>query len=40
MHVLRIRGKFKNYRIICAHAPVKEKSEGENDQFYEGLDRT
>jgi hypothetical protein len=40
MHVLRIRGKFKNYRPICAHAPVEEKSERENDQFYEGLDRT
>jgi len=40
MHVLRIRGKFKNYSLICAHAPIGEKSERENDRFYEGLERT
>jgi hypothetical protein len=33
-------GKFKNYSLICAHAPTEEKRERENDRFYEGLDRT
>jgi hypothetical protein len=27
MCVLRMRGKFKNYILICAHAPMEEKSE-------------
>jgi hypothetical protein len=27
MCVLKIRGKFKNYSYICAHAPTEEKSE-------------
>jgi hypothetical protein len=40
MCVLRMRGKFKNYIFICAHAPMEEKSERENDQFYERLERT
>ena len=35
MCVLRIRDKFKNYSFNCAHAAMKEKSERENDQFYE-----
>jgi hypothetical protein len=39
MYVLRIIGKFKNCRFICAHAPTEENSEGENDQFYEQLER-
>jgi hypothetical protein len=38
--VLRIRGKFKNYSFICAHAPTEEKSEREKDKFYERLERT
>ena len=40
MCVLRIRGKFKNYSYICAHAPTEEKSERKKYQFYEQLDRT
>ena len=27
MCVVGMRGKFKNYIFICAHAPMKEKSE-------------
>jgi len=37
--VLRIRGKFKNYSFICAHAPKEEKSEREKDQLYDRLQR-
>jgi hypothetical protein len=40
MCVLRIRGKFKNYSFICAHAPTEKKSEREKDQFYDRLERT
>jgi hypothetical protein len=36
---LQIRGHFFNYSIICAHAPIEEKNEEENDSFYEDLDR-
>jgi hypothetical protein len=39
MHVLRMRGKFKNWIFICAHAPVEKRSERENDQLYEQLER-
>jgi hypothetical protein len=39
MCVLRIRGKFKNYSYICAHAAKEEKSERKTYQFYERLDR-
>jgi hypothetical protein len=35
MCVLRIVGKFKNCRFFCAHAVMEEKSEKEQDQFYE-----
>jgi len=38
--VLGIRGIFKNYSFICAHAPTEEKSECVQDQFYERLERT
>jgi len=34
-----MRGKFKNYIFGCAHAPMEEKSERENDQFHEQLER-
>jgi hypothetical protein len=37
MCVLRVIGKLKNCKIICAHAPIEEKSETEKDQFYERL---
>ena len=40
MFVLRIRGKFKNYSYICAHAPMEEDSENEEEKFYEKLDWT
>jgi len=39
MCVLRIRGKFKIYSFICAHAPTKEKSEREKHQLCERLQR-
>jgi hypothetical protein len=39
MCMLRIIGKFKNCRFICAHAPTEEKIEREKDQFYEWLER-
>jgi len=39
MCVLKIRGKFKNYGYICAHAPRGEKRERKKYQFYERLDR-
>jgi len=35
MCMLRIIGKFKNCRFICACAPTEEKSEREKDKFYE-----
>jgi hypothetical protein len=35
--LFRIRGKFKNYRFIFAHAPTDEKSERENHLLYERL---
>jgi hypothetical protein len=28
---LRLRGKFHNYSIVCAHAPTKKKSDHEED---------
>jgi hypothetical protein len=34
---LRIRGKFFNYSIINAPAPMEDKSDIEKDAFYEGL---
>jgi exonuclease III len=36
---LRLRGKFCNYSIVCAHAPTEEKSYHEKDIFYELLER-
>jgi hypothetical protein len=32
-YVLRIRGKYKNQSIICAHAAMEEKSERKKDEF-------
>jgi len=37
--LFRIRGKFKNYSLICAHAPTEEKSEREKHQLYDRLYR-
>jgi hypothetical protein len=37
--VLRMKGKFKNCIFICAHAPMEERSERENNQFDEQLER-
>jgi hypothetical protein len=36
---LRLRGKFHNYSIVCAHAPTEEKSDHEKDIFYKLLQR-
>ena len=36
---IRIRDKFYNYRLICAHAPTDETEEGVKDDFYDHLDR-
>ena len=36
---IRIRGKFYNYSLICAHAPTDETEEGVKDDFYDHLDR-
>ena len=33
--MLRKRGEFKNYSFICAHLPMKEKSERQKDGLYE-----
>jgi hypothetical protein len=32
--MFRIRGEFKNYSFICAHASMEEKRAREKDQFY------
>jgi hypothetical protein len=32
---LRVRGRFINLSLICAHAPTKEKNECIKDSFYE-----
>jgi len=37
--LFRIRGKFKNYSFICAHAPTEEKSERQKHQLCERLQR-
>ena len=34
---IHVRGLFLNYSLICAHAPMEEKDDDENDNFYEDL---
>ena len=36
---LRIRGVFFNTTIVCVHAPVDEKNEMQEGDFYEDLER-
>ncbi|PSN46600.1 Craniofacial development protein 2 [Blattella germanica] len=36
---LRMKGKFYNTSIICAHAPTEEKEEHIKDQYYDELTR-
>ena len=36
---IRIRGKFYNYSLICAHAPTDESDGDVKDEFYDSLDR-
>jgi hypothetical protein len=31
---IRVRGKFRNYSIINAHAPTEDKDDEEKDKFY------
>ena len=35
---IRVRGKFRNYSIINAHAPTEDKDDEEKDKFYSGLE--
>jgi hypothetical protein len=35
---LRIKGKFLNYSLICAHSPTEDKSDEEKDSLYDELD--
>jgi hypothetical protein len=37
--VLRVRGKFKNTTMICAHAPTEEKYDESKETFCEKLDQ-
>jgi len=31
---IRVRGKYRNYSIINAHAPAEDKDDAEKDKFY------
>jgi hypothetical protein len=35
---LRVRGRFNNVSLICAHALIEDKNEYIKDTFYEELE--
>ena len=39
MCVLRIRGRFHNYSLICVHAPTEDKDNKEKEAFYDMLEK-
>jgi hypothetical protein len=36
---IRLRGRFHNYSVICAHVPTKGKNENEKDAFSDILEK-
>lgn len=38
LSTLRVKGRFFNYSTINAHAPTKESSEQQNEDFYDVLE--
>jgi hypothetical protein len=36
---LRVRGRFNNMNLICAHAPREEKNENIKDIFYDAVEK-
>jgi hypothetical protein len=37
--ILRVRGRFNNMSLICAHAPTEEKSGNIKDTFYDAVEK-
>ena len=35
---IRIKAKFQNISLICAHAPMEEKADAVKDAFYTNLE--